>query len=137
VTQVNLKDDSWLQIRDKAASLDNILWKSSSSARHHSGPSPMDTSLNTVSFRGRSPTPRDTTSSRPRPSTPARRSPSPTPSSSTPRLAPLTDAERDYLRANNGCFRCRKINANHLSQNCPGNSLNTAAPRGRSSSPKN
>ena len=34
----------------------------------------------------------------------------------TPRgpLAKLTDIEREYLRANKGCFRCRKINAGHM-----------------------
>ena len=138
ITQVDLKNDSWLQIRDKAASLDNILWKSTSStsstARHHSGPTPMDTSINNVtSSRGRSSAPRNTTSSRPRSPTPAHRSSSPAPS----RLAPLTDADRAYLRANNGCFRCRKINVDHISKNCPGTTSTAAASRGRSPSPKN
>ena len=34
-------------------------------------------------------------------------------------LKPLTDTERNYLRNNNGCFRCRQINAGHISRNCP------------------
>ena len=31
----------------------------------------------------------------------------------------LTDTERDYLRRNNGCYFCRKINAGHMSNSCP------------------
>lgn len=34
-------------------------------------------------------------------------------------LKPLNDSERNYLRANNGCFRCRQVNAGHISRNCP------------------
>ena len=34
-------------------------------------------------------------------------------------LKPLTDKERDYLRKNRGCFRCRKTNANHMARDCP------------------
>jgi len=32
---------------------------------------------------------------------------------------PITDADRVYLRANDGCFWCRKINAGHISNSCP------------------
>ena len=35
-----------------------------------------------------------------------------------PRLARLTDQEREHLRAHNGCFKCRRVNAGHLSYNC-------------------
>jgi hypothetical protein len=35
------------------------------------------------------------------------------------RRTKLTDAERTYLRNNRGCFKCRKINAGHIAQNCP------------------
>lgn len=47
--------------------------------------------------------------------------PSGTPRSTSvaPRLSKLTDAERDNLRANNGCFKCRKANAGHTSRECP------------------
>ena len=31
----------------------------------------------------------------------------------------LTEAERNFLTKNNGCFRCRKINANHRADTCP------------------
>lgn len=45
------------------------------------------------------------------------------PNASTPSPAPpiklgkLTDADREYLKANNGCFRCRKLG--HLKESCP------------------
>jgi hypothetical protein len=56
-----------------------------------------------------------------RSSTPGRRRPSsPHPGSFTQRLAPLTEAERDYLRKNNGCFKCRKLG--HYQSSCPRNS---------------
>ena len=84
-----------------------------------------------------------------RPSTPYRNpSPSSTPSrssSSNPTrdpLPPLTDALRAELRANNGCFRCRKHNAGHTARDCPGpsgssrpRSQSPAPSRGRSRSP--
>ena len=31
----------------------------------------------------------------------------------------ITQAERDYLSKNNGCFFCRQINAGHMSPDCP------------------
>ena len=31
----------------------------------------------------------------------------------------LTDADREYLRDNKGCFNCRKANVDHISTNCP------------------
>ena len=34
-------------------------------------------------------------------------------------LKPLTDTERNCLHNNNGYFRCRQINAGHISRNCP------------------
>ena len=38
----------------------------------------------------------------------------------TPRgpLPKLTDIEREYLRANKGCFRCRKLNTGHMAVTC-------------------
>ena len=36
-----------------------------------------------------------------------------------PILLKLTDEERALLRENNGCFKCRKINAGHMSYDCP------------------
>ena len=34
-------------------------------------------------------------------------------------IKPLSDSQRDYLRATNGCFYCRRPNAGHISTNCP------------------
>ena len=34
-------------------------------------------------------------------------------------ITKLTDEDRNYLRRNNGCFNCRKINVEHISTNCP------------------
>ena len=31
----------------------------------------------------------------------------------------LTDAEREVLVANNSCFKCRRVNAGHISYDCP------------------
>jgi hypothetical protein len=31
----------------------------------------------------------------------------------------LNDGDREYLRNNNGCFWCRKINVDHMATNCP------------------
>lgn len=42
-------------------------------------------------------------------------------------LKSLTDRERDHLRRNNGCFRCRKINAGHLARDCPNSRVPTRA----------
>ena len=35
------------------------------------------------------------------------------------RRSPLTDEERDSLRANDGCLYCRKPHAGHIAKNCP------------------
>ncbi|KAG0350949.1 hypothetical protein BGX24_007978 [Mortierella sp. AD032] len=35
-----------------------------------------------------------------------------------PRFAKITDDERKYLENNNGCFKCRRINAGHMSWDC-------------------
>lgn len=74
-----------------------------------------------------------------RSSTPHRNS---TASSSRDPLPPLTEALRAELRANNGCFRCRKPNAGHTARDCPGTSgysrprsPSPAPSRGRSQSP--
>lgn len=45
----------------------------------------------------------------------------------TQALKPLTYQERNYLRANKGCFRCRKINAGHFSRDCTGDPVATRA----------
>jgi hypothetical protein len=55
----------------------------------------------------------------------ARELPSSAPSSthenkSSSRLNKLTPEERAILRANNGCFKCRRPNAGHLAKDCPG-----------------
>ena len=47
------------------------------------------------------------------------RSSTPAASTSGTSRKPITDSERAYLRANNGCFWCRKINAGHMSNSCP------------------
>jgi hypothetical protein len=39
--------------------------------------------------------------------------------SSTSSRKRITDEDRAYLRANNGCFWCRKINAGHIASDCP------------------
>jgi hypothetical protein len=53
----------------------------------------------------------------------------PAPSPALPRtvgnLAPLTDAERDHISANGGCWRCRKLPSDpgwtkHVGRTCPG-----------------
>jgi hypothetical protein len=35
------------------------------------------------------------------------------------KIAKLTLEERAILRANNGCFKCRRVNAGHLAKDCP------------------
>ncbi|SGY62834.1 BQ5605_C007g04742 [Microbotryum silenes-dioicae] len=42
----------------------------------------------------------------------------PPPLSSEIRPPPMTDRERAFLKSNRGCFKCRKINAGHLSDTC-------------------
>lgn len=42
-------------------------------------------------------------------------------------LKSLTDREREHLRKNNGCFRCRKTNAGHLARDCPNSRVPTRA----------
>ena len=39
--------------------------------------------------------------------------------SPTVKLGKLTEKERNILKENNGCFRCRKIFAGHQTHNCP------------------
>ncbi|KAJ8455559.1 hypothetical protein ONZ51_g12409 [Trametes cubensis] len=58
-----------------------------------------------------------TTKSFSRPSSNAR-SGSSTTSGAGDRLGPLSDADRKLLRDNNGCFKCRRINAGHRSAEC-------------------
>ncbi|SGY16095.1 BQ5605_C012g06756 [Microbotryum silenes-dioicae] len=40
------------------------------------------------------------------------------PLSSKTRAPPMTDRERAFLRSNQGCFKCRKINAGHFKDTC-------------------
>lgn len=40
-------------------------------------------------------------------------------SSGTVRCPPLTEAERQVLRDHRGCFKCRRLNVNHMRSNCP------------------
>ena len=74
-------------------------------------------------------------------SAPPRRGRSPTPcpanSSSTnkPKLAPITDEERAYLIANNGCFRCRQLG--HLGYQCETYTSTRPAGPSRGTSPSN
>ena len=68
--------------------------------------------------RGRSPTPR-----------PSNNASSPT----RPKLLPLTDEERAYLIANNGCFRCRQLG--HISDACTTFTSNRSAGASRGASP--
>ncbi|SGY57332.1 BQ5605_C006g04257 [Microbotryum silenes-dioicae] len=42
----------------------------------------------------------------------------PPPLPSEIRPPPMTDRERAFLKSNRGCFKCRKINAGHLSDTC-------------------
>ena len=152
VTQIDLEKDSWQEIRDRAASLDSVLFRASSSTasssmasnRFPSEPSPMDVSAivsnilarkPTTPARGRSVAPRPTNSTRPRSPTPVARSSPASGSSSHLRLAPLTDTERAYLKANGGCFRCRKLHAGHNAYTCPGSSSNQSPGKGRSNTP--
>lgn len=39
--------------------------------------------------------------------------------SSLPRLPKLTIEERDFLKQHNGCFKCRRKDAGHISKDCP------------------
>ena len=41
------------------------------------------------------------------------------PGNRKPKLGKLTDAEREVLAANKGCFLYRKVNAGHIALNCP------------------
>merc|ERR1712093_849829 len=50
----------------------------------------------------------------------------PSSSSHTGRPPPLTQVERDWLAANDGCFKCRLPNVGHRSRDC-----DTFAPIGR------
>ena len=40
------------------------------------------------------------------------------------RIAPLTPEERIYIQANNGCFKCRRLNAGHFARDCGRNQNN-------------
>jgi hypothetical protein len=42
-----------------------------------------------------------------------------TPTASASSRKRITDEDRAYLRANNGCFWCREINAGHIASDCP------------------
>ncbi len=136
-------DMSWNDVRDLAYRFDDVImtrWnqqsaysglhRSRSTAVYDNRPDdPMDLSTAAVQTSRR----RSATPYRGRPSVEPR---SPRSTSSVPRLPKLTDELRAELRANNGCFRCRKPNAGHVAANCPGPlSAGTAALRSRSPTP--
>ena len=43
----------------------------------------------------------------------------PSPPGTKPARAKLSDADKDHLRRNKGCFSCGRINAGHIAENCP------------------
>ena len=116
---------TWHEVRDLAYKFDDAVM--STRPRPDDRRFPRDSRANDPMQLGN-------TETRGRSSTPLRRNPSANLSSATPRdpLPPLTDALRAELRANNGCFRCRKMNAGHIASSCPGPS---GIPRPRSQSP--
>ena len=48
-------------------------------------------------------------------------------------LDPLSDAERDFLRKHEGCFRCRRTYAGHMANDCPGVGISSGGSKGTSS----
>lgn len=152
---------SWHDVRDLALRFDDAVMQDThisrsfynhqprgNSSNYDPRPDdPMDISAVSTSYsRSRSSAPPSRRSSfssassrHPSPGPSHRRSQSPHPSksstlasSTSPRLAKLTPDERDYLLRNNGCVRCRKINAGHEPRSCP-----VFNNQGRSSTPKN
>lgn len=136
-------DMTWHDIRDLAYKYDDAVmsrrtadpprYRDTNHPRDNRPNDPMDLN-NTEARRGRSPH---------RSSSHHGRSPTPysRPSGTSASLPKLTDSLREELRANNGCFRCRKHNAGHLARDCPGpagishRSPSPAPSRGRSPSP--
>ena len=102
--------------------LDDLITKASTIARNNELGKSTENSKSTESFR------QTTTPSSFRPSNTSSGTSNRTTTSSalaksdngkTKGFTKITDAERDYLRKNNGCFFCRKINAGHMSMDCP------------------
>jgi len=136
-------DMTWHDIRDLAYKYDDAVmsrrtadpprYRDTNHPRDNRPNDPMDLN-NTETRRGRSP--HRSSSHRGRSPTPYSR-----PSGTSAPLPKLTDSLREELRANNGCFRCRKHNAGHLARDCPGpagishRSPSPAPSRGRSPSP--
>ena len=56
----------------------------------------------------------------------ARQSPPAPAPGGAPRFAPLTESEREYLRANGGCYKCRQLG--HMRSACPSLSAGPAPP---------
>ena len=132
-------DMTWHDIRDLAYKYDDaVMSRRLADPNRYRDPRPRDSRPddpmelgNTEIRRGRSPHRSDSARGR-----------SPTPHSrSTAPLPKLTEALRAQLRANNGCFRCRKHNAGHIARDCPGpagsshRSQSPVPARGRSQSP--
>jgi len=109
IGKCNYTVDSWERIADLAEEMDREKFHAKSSAPYRpsvtpSGAVPME--LGVVEAK--------TSYSRSRSSSPAPRPPTP---GARPALKPLTDAERDRLRTEGRCFKCRE--KGHVSSVCP------------------
>jgi hypothetical protein len=126
----------WTEIHKLAHACDELRMTrhrySSNSTRHtynHSETTPMELgNVTTHSHHHLSASShRANTPDRSRSTTRRSSSPYPRPSTATPHLVALTDQERDRLRQQNACFRCRK--PGHVSRDCPLNQQRTSSSR--------
>jgi hypothetical protein len=109
-------------------------------SNHHNEATPMD--LGSVSTRPHhhhhsASSSRDNTPDRSRSNVPHSPSPYPRAPTTAPRLARLTNLEREALFKQHACFRCRK--PGHISRDCPLNQQRTSRPgsaASRSASPR-